>query len=302
MGHTPSPSLKGRFSKIGLGCGTFGREIDEAGAFAMMDYAWANQITHFDTAEAYGRPAGASERIIGAWLASRRPKPESMLLATKLLPPYAADRVEASVTQSLQRLGRESVDLVYFHGWDEGAADPGVLAVLDRLVRSGRVGALGASNFTAEQLARVLRIQDEAGWARLKALQNNNNFAVRDIDEPLRQLCAREDVAIVTYSPLGAGFLTGKHKQAVAPGSRFDIVPGHQDVYFNDLSRSRLTELEGIAARTGQSAVHLAFAWALSQPGIDCVLAGGRTPAQIDQARRGQALDAKAIFGGAAKG
>ena len=296
MGKTPSPSIRSRFSKIGLGCGTFGREIDQAGAFAMMDYAWANQITHFDTSEAYGRPAGASEQIIGAWLASRRPDPAKLLLATKLVPPYAADRLEPAVTACLQRLGRESVDLLYFHGWDESAADRGVLAVLDRLVRSGRIGALGASNFTSEQVERVLKIQEESGRARLKALQNNNNFAVRDIDEPLRQLCAREDVAIVTYSPLGAGFLTGKHKQAVAPGSRFDIVPGHQDVYFNDLSRGRLAELEGISSRTGQAAAHLAYAWALSQPGVDCVLAGGRTPAQIEQAMRGRALDAKAFY------
>ena len=127
----------------------------------------------------------------------------------------------------------------------------------------------------------MLRIQSDAGLARIKGLQNNNNFAVRDVDRELSDLCAREDVAIVTYSPLGAGFLTGKHKHTVEPGSRFDIVPDHQDIYFNDLARSRLAELEATAARTGHPAIHLAFAWALSQPGISSVLVGGRKPEHI---------------------
>jgi aryl-alcohol dehydrogenase-like predicted oxidoreductase len=296
MNPSPAPSLRSRFSPLGLGCGTFGREIDRTAAFAMMDQAWANQILHFDTAEAYGRPAGMSESIIGAWLASRRPPPRSLFLATKMLRPYTPERVEAAVTQSLKRLGLESVDLFYFHGWDEAAASPAVLSALDQLVRSGRVGALGASNFNVAQLERVLMIQSESGWARVQALQNNNNYAVRDVDVALSGLCAREDVAIVTYSPLGAGFLTGKHKQAVEPGSRFDIVPDHQDIYFNDLARSRLAELEALAARTGHPAVELAFAWAVRQPGVDCVLVGGRTSAHLDQALRGKAIDTAGIF------
>jgi len=292
----PKNSLRSRFSKLGLGCGTFGREIDQAAAFAMMDYAWAHQIVHFDTAEAYGRPAGTSESIVGAWLASRRPPSGSLLLATKMLRPYTPERVEAVVTQSLKRLGLARLDLFYFHGWDEAAASPAVLGALDQQVRSGRVGALGASNFNVAQLERVLTMQSESGWARIQALQNNNNFAVRDVDAALSALCTREEVAIVTYSPLGAGFLTGKHKRTVEPGSRFDIVPDHQDIYFNDLARGRLAELEAIAARTGHPAVQLAFAWAVRQPGVDCVLVGGRTLAHLDQALQGLAIDTAGIF------
>jgi aryl-alcohol dehydrogenase-like predicted oxidoreductase len=298
MNPPPANSLRLRFSKLGLGCGTFGREIDQAAAFAMMDHAWAHQITHFDTAEAYGRPAGTSERIVGAWLASRRPPPGSLLLATKILRPYTPARIESVIIQSLKRLGLESVDLFYFHGWEEAAADPAVLSALDGLVRSGRVGALGASNFSLAQLERVLMIQSESGWARIKALQNNNNFAVRDVDAELSGFCGREDVAIVTYSPLGAGFLTGKHKRTVEPGSCFDIVPDHQDIYFNDLARGRLAELEAAAARTGYPAVHLAFAWASQQPGVDCVLVGGRTPAHLDQALQGRVIDVSKILPG----
>ena len=138
MSTFPPNSLRSKLSKIGLGCGTFGREIDQARAFAMMDHALAKGVTHFDTAEAYGRPAGASERIIGAWLASRRPKPGAIFLATKWVPPYSAERAEVAVTESLHRLGLDSVDLYYFHGWDESVADPGFLSVRPRSDRSQR--------------------------------------------------------------------------------------------------------------------------------------------------------------------
>ncbi|MEQ1853064.1 MAG: aldo/keto reductase, partial [Chthoniobacteraceae bacterium] len=103
-------------------------------------------------------------------------------------------------------------------------------------------------------------------------------------------------IAIVTYSPLGAGFLTGKHQRGVAPGSRFDLVPGHQDVYFHESAYRRLARLEAVAARTGLSQAHLALAWALHQPGIASVLIGGRTPAHLDQALAAEALDDPALF------
>ena len=291
-----SDSLKPRLSKIGLGCVTFGREIDQAASFVMMDYALAHGITFFDTASAYA--AGGSEKVVGAWLASRRPKPGAVVLSTKITKPYVAEQVEERVNQSLQRLGVESVDLFYLHSWDEEAANPGVLAALDRVVRSGKAKTIGVSNFNAEQLERVLKLQKANGWARMKAVQNNHNFAVRHVDAPLAALCEREDVAIVTYSPLGAGFLTGKHQGGVAPGSRFDLLPGHQPIYFNDLARGRLAQLEGVAAKSGRSQVQLALSWVLHQSWLGSCLVGGRTPAHLDQALAALAFDPAAAFQG----
>jgi aryl-alcohol dehydrogenase-like predicted oxidoreductase len=281
--------LAARLSRLGLGCVTFGREIDQAAAFAMMDHARLRGVTHFDTAEAYG--AGASERIVGAWLAARRPESRSLVIATKVRAPYTPARIEESIARSRERLGVAKIDLFYLHAWSEEAADPAVLAALDAAVRDGRVGALGISNIAADQLERVLRLQAERGYAPIRAVQNNHNFAVRKVDERLRALCARERISIVTYSPLGAGFLTGKHKGGVAPGSRFDIVPGHQDDYFNEAGWGRLARLEAIAARTGRTLPDLAFAWALHQPGIASVLVGGRTPSQLDQPFAALAFD-----------
>src|SRR5204862_2036273 len=101
---------------------------------------------------------------------------------------------------------------------------------------------------------------------------------------------------IVTYSPLGAGFLTSKHQRGVEPGSRFALIPGHQRIYFHEAAWRRLARLEAVAARTGHSQAHLALAWALHQPGVASVLVGGRTPAHLDQALAAEAFDDPAIF------
>jgi len=248
--------------KIGLGCVTFGREIDEAASYALLDHAWGRGVRHFDTAAAYG--GGASETILGKWLASR--KPEGVTIATKILPPY--DRTD--ISPSLKRLGVEQLDLLYLHQWHDTALQ--LHASLDGLA----VKQFGASNFTLEQLRAV--------GSRFTVVQNNHNLAVSDVNDEFRAHCAVNGISIITYSPLGAGFLTSKHQNGVQTGSRFEIIPGHQQIYFHESAYQRLARLEAIAKRTGHSQAHLALAWALHQPGIDTVLIGGRSPAHLDQA------------------
>lgn len=248
--------------QIGLGCVTFGREIDEAASFALLDHAWERGVRHFDTAAAYG--GGASEMILGKWLASR--KPEGITFATKILPPY--DRVD--ITPSLKRLGVDQIDLLYLHQWHETALQA------ESNLEGLPVKRLGVSNVTLDQLCAL--------GPRFSVIQNNHNLAVSDVTDALRDYCAAKGISIVTYSPLGAGFLTGKHQNGVQAGSRFEIIPGHQQVYFHGTAYQRLARLEAIAKRTGHSQAHLALAWALHQPGIDTVLVGGRTPAHLDQA------------------
>lgn len=255
--------------RIGLGCVTLGREIGEADSFALLDHALARGITHFDTAAAYG--GGASETILGKWLASR--KPAGITIATKILPPY--DRID--ITPSLQRLGVEQIDLLYLHQWHDTALQAG--AALEKLP----VKRFGASNVTLDQLRTL--------GPRFSVIQNNHNLAVSDVTAALRDYCAANDIAIVTYSPLGAGFLTGKHQNGVQAGSRFEIIPGHQQIYFNEEAWRRLARLDAVAKRTGHSPAHLALAWALHQPGIACTLIGGRTPAHLDQAFAALELD-----------
>ncbi len=268
---SPKPAS---FSRIGLGCVTFGREIDEDASFALLDHALERGITHFDTAAAYG--GGASETILGKWLASR--KPADITVATKILPPY--ERMD--ITDSLRRLGVDHIDLLYLHQWHDTA-----LKAADALEKLP-VKRFGASNVTLDQLRAL--------GPRFSVIQNNHNLAVSDVSDALRDYCAAHEIAIVTYSPLGAGFLTGKHQNGVQAGSRFEIIPGHQQVYFHEAAYQRLARLEAIAKRAGHSQAHLALAWALHQPDIACTLIGGRTPAHIDQAFAALDFDDAAVL------
>lgn len=281
-------------SNIGLGCVTFGREINEQASFELLDYALAGGITAFDTAAAYA--LGASETIIGNWLTSRRPDLAGLRIATKFQPPFTPERVSEVVAGSLSRLGVATLDLLYLHRWDETALSVDFLTALDREVSAARVKTLGVSNFHRNELEQALALQDRYGLKRFSVLQNNFNYAVRDVDSEYRTFCESQEIDVVTYSPLGAGFLTGKHRNGVAPGSRFDLIPGHQDVYFQKESQDRLSRLESLARESGHSPSHLALSWAMHQPGIQTVLIGARTTAHIEQAIAAREFDSTTLF------
>lgn len=276
------PPLPFPLSRISLGSATFGREIDAAAAFGMMDHAVARGVSLVDTAAAYS--AGVSERIIGKWLSGRGSDTARPAIATKLLPPYSAQEIESGAAASMERLGVETLDLLYLHKWDSAIGTAGVLGALHQLVRSGRVRVIGVSNFTLAQLQDVLAFQRQLGLTPFRVLQNNHNLAVRDCERPLREFCESEGVALVSYSPLGAGYLTGKHIGGVQPGSRFDVMPGHQAIYLQPAADARLKRLASLSAECGRSMAHLALVWALQQPGIASTLVGGRTLQHIDQA------------------
>ena len=284
--------MKDKRCSIGLGCVTFGREIDQRASFAMMDHSVEFGIKMFDTANAYG--GGLSEEIIGSWLASRAGKTQ-VVIATKLLPPYTPAQIEQSVDESLRRLGTDSIDILYMHRWDFSSETIEGLTALSNLQRNGKVNALGASNFTAIQLERVLKLQSAHGLTQFRYVQNNHNLAVSDLTAEFKSICSQESIEIVTYSPLGAGFLTGKHDRTVAPGSRFELMPAHQDVYFNETSFIRLRRLQAVATRTGYTPAHLALAWALHQP-VATVLVGGRNPAHLDQAFQALSFEDTHLF------
>lgn len=242
----------------------------------------------FDTAATYS--AGSSELILGAWLAQRTDLRPQLTIATKMYPPYTADAIEAAWRAASTRLGLAVIDLFYLHKWDDTAATPAAVQSLDRLVATGRVRQLGACNFTAAQLGQMLRLQAEHGCAPFHWLQNNHNFAVREAGAEERHLCQAAGIKLATYSPLGAGFLLGKHRHGVEVGSRFALSPGHKEIYFLPECWRRLERLESVAAEAGESPALLALAWAMSRPGTDVMLIGARNSAQLDQAFAAHAL------------
>ncbi len=295
MNKTFIPSLNKYISKAGLGCVTFGREIDLPASFSIMDHALEKEITFFDTAAAYG--GGASEEIIGQWFTQRGKTAAHITIATKLLPPFESTAIAAAVEQSLMRLCRDRIDILFLHSWHPSVEDDHVLIELNKLLTSGKIGALGASNFNAKQLNALLQKQVNNNLIPVAFIQNNQNFAVTAVDDGLREQCRDFNVHIITYSPLGAGFLTGKYRHAVSPDARFEIIPGHKDIYFNDHAWERLDTLLKMAEEAGKPVASLALSWAFHQPQVSSVLIGCRSTQHIDQALAAMQDDDTGWFG-----
>ncbi len=275
-------------SSIGLGCATFGREIDAGLAFSVMDRALEHGINLFDTAEAYA--AGHSEEVVGQWLAERKTR-DQIVLTTKVSGTLNRARILASAEDSLRRLQTDCVDLFKVHTWDDQTPLEETLAALDDLVRQGKTRYIGCSNYTADQLAKALQLSEANSWRRFEAVQPNYNLVQRDIEEALLPLCAEQEIGIVSYSPLGAGFLTGKYRrdETVPEHTRFGVIPGHQDIYFKDEHFRTVEGLRAKATEWNRPMIQLALAWVIAQQGITSVLIGARNTGHVDQAFQAEA-------------
>src|SRR5580765_1174380 len=218
-------------SAIGMGCVTFGREIDEPTSFAVMDRGLEHGMTLFDTAEVYA--GGRSEEIIGRWLAARKTR-NRIVLATKVAGALTREHVLAAAETSLRRLQVDTIDLYQLHRWDPEVPLEETLAALNDLVASGKVRYIGASNYAAWQLCKALWKQDVNGLARMESVQESYSLVARQIEREMMPLCADQQVGVIGFSGLGAGFLTGKYRQGqpIPPNTRFDTVPGHHEPYF----------------------------------------------------------------------
>ncbi len=270
-------------STIGMGCVTFGREIDKRTSLSIMDHAFEHGITLFDTAAAYGQ--GASEAVVGGWLQNRNLR-DQIVLATKVNGTLTRQRIVSSAEASLKRLQTDHIDLLQTHEWDESTPLEETLEALTVLVRQGKVRHFGCSNYSASQLVVALTLSDEASLIRMVSVQPPYNLVQRDIEADLLPLCAAENIGVISYSPLAAGFLTGKYRpdEPIPPGTRFDVVPGHQDIYFTAHGYQVLELLDNETRTSGTSHAELALSWVLKQPGVTSVLIGARNTSQIDQA------------------
>jgi len=291
-------------SRLGLGCVTFGREIDEAESFRLLDQAVDGGITLLDTAEGYGggnaqlyrqRTLGvsdvreksdemhSSEKIIGRWLRARGNR-EQVVIQTKISGRYEKAEIARAIEASLTRLQTDRIDLYLLHQFDATVPLVEAIEALERAAQAGKIRAFGCSNFSAAQLREALRVNQGRGLHRFEAIQSVYSLVAREIEQELIPLCERQQIGVITYSPLAAGFLSGKYtpdRQAVPKGSRFDVIPGHADLYFHEESFRRLDRLRELSAATGIPMARLALGWALKNQSITSVLIGATTPAHI---------------------
>lgn len=276
-------------SSIGLGCVTFGREIDEAASFAVLDRASERGINILNTSYYYGD--GASERVLGRYLSSRGNR-DDFVIVTKIHGDLSAATVTRCAEESLRRLNTDVID-VFEIAYDVETPLQETLEALEKLVQAGKVRYVGCNNYSEEQMAEALQIQQDRSFSTLQSLEAIYSLAMRGIEESVIPFCARERIGIIAYSPLGAGFLTGKYRRgsATPKGTRFDVKPAHKDIYFKEHLLEFDGALEEISERTGFSRVELALRWVLEQPGITSMLIGARNPDQVDQAFKAETLD-----------
>ena len=296
-----------KVSKLGLGCATFGREIDEEASFRIMDFAFEQGINLFDTAEAYGGGQArhyrktslgvddvrektgemhSSEKILGRWLKSRGIRSD-IIIQTKVSSNADEQHVRKSLEASLERLQTEWVDIYLFHNFDPQVPLEKGLSAFNKGVQSGKIRVIGCSNFGAEQLAEGLKISRKNDFPCFEVIQPNYNLVCREIEDDLLPLCREENVSVISYSPLGAGFLTGKYTSDLATipkGTRFDVMPPHVDIYFHERSFRIVDQLRSKSKETGISMTQLAMAWVLGQKEISSVLVGARTEDHIKSA------------------
>ncbi len=273
----------GNFGGIGSSPAFFGQGTPKDEAFALMDAAWELGITTFDTADAYG--GGRSEATIGEWLATKDETiRERLVIATKTFNPMddgedrglGRARVKRQAQSSLERLGLERLPLYLAHDFDPGTPQEETLLAFDELVREGTVGAIGASNFSGEQLAEAVEISELESLPRYEWVQNGFSLLEQGDRETVFPVCREHGLGYTPFSPLAGGWLTGKYRRGEEPppGSRMTLRPEPYVDYHTDAVFDALDALEREAAGRGVSMAGLSLAWALAVPEITAIVVG----------------------------
>ena len=290
----------GNFGGVGSAPEFFGRGIPRDEAFRIMDAAWELGLTTFDTADAYG--GGRSETWIGEWLAGKGAGVrDAIVIETKTFNPVeeGADhglsrtRIHRQVEASLRRLGLERLSLYLAHSFDPDVPQEETLHAFDELVRAGKVGAVGASNFTAEQLAEALEISELEGIARYEWVQNSLSLLEHGDAETVFPVCHEHGLGYEAFGPLAGGWLAGRYRrdEPYPEGSRMTQRPNGYRKYESDAVFDGLEAFEREALGRGVSMAGLAIAWLLSVPEVTAVVVGPTRVEQLQPVREALALE-----------
>ena len=290
--------------KLVLGGNVFGWTAAAAAGFDILDRFIEAGGKMIDSADVYsawipGHKGGESETYIGEWLA-RGAKRSDVLIATKvgMLPGPAGEglkpeRIAEAVEASLNRLQTDYIDLYYAHRDDPDVPLDEVLGAFGELVASGKVRAIGASNYTAARLEEALSVSARLSLPAYSVLQPELNLIAREgFPEEMRRLCEAENIGVLTYFALASGFLTGKYRteadlsKSLRGGRMKPLLEGH--------GQAMLAAMDKIAAETGASLAQIALAWVMAQPGVTAPIASATTAAQLDELLGALSLDLSA--------
>jgi aryl-alcohol dehydrogenase-like predicted oxidoreductase len=271
-----------------LGGNVFGWSANAAQSEEVLSAYESAGGNFIDTADMYsrwhtGNVGGESETIIGDWMKTRGNR-SAMVIATKVAklatrPGLSAANIAAAAEDSLRRLGTDYIDIYYAHHDDEEIPLEESLTAFNKLVTSGKVRYLAASNYSAARLEEAVKISRDLGMSEYLLLQPNYNAIVRDEYEgDLMAVAVKENIPVLPYFSLAAGFLTGKYQ----PGVEVDSVrAGDMPDYKNDRGWAILNAITEIAKQENTSIAAVALGWLRAQPGVVTPIASARTTEQL---------------------
>ena len=282
-------------SALCLGTMQFGWTADERSSFAVMDAFVEAGGNFLDTADVYrnwaaGGPGGLSEEIVGRWMKERGNR-DRIVVATKVRgrmwdgpdgEGLSRSHITRAVEDSLRRLQIETIDLYQCHSPDESTPIEETLDVFRELTDAGKVRYVGASNYSVDQLRESLQVAGEKRLAQFVSLQPHYNLVHRaEFEEALADLCQREAVGVIPYSPLAGGFLTGKYREGQPlPESQR---AGRAKRYMTEQGMGVIERLDATANAHGATPAAVALAWLLANPAVSAPIIGANTPEQVAQ-------------------
>lgn len=271
-----------------LGGNVFGWSANEDQSHEVLSAYESAGGNFIDTADMYSQwhnrnKGGESESIIGNWMRKRGNRSE-MVIATKVAklssrPGLSAANIAAAAEDSLRRLGTDYIDIYYAHHDDEETPLEESLTAFNELVAAGKVRYLAASNYSAARLEQALKTSRDLGISEYLLLQPNYNAIVRnEYEGDLMATSVKEDIPVLPYFSLAAGFLTGKYQPGVEVES---VRAGDMPDYMNDRGWAILNTLTEIAKQENTSVAATALGWLRAQPGVVTPIASARTVQQL---------------------
>ena len=286
-------------SRICLGSMTWGQQNTEEEGHAQMDLAFSRGVNFIDTAELYPIPPspetqGRTERIIGTWMKARGNR-DKVILASKVVGRTSNDwfrggrpsrlvraDIMDAVDKSLARLQTDYIDLYQSHRDDPETPQEETAEAFDRLVKAGKVRAIGSSNFTPERLKSALEISEAKGLARYDSEQPLYNLYARaGFENGLQRACIENEVGVIPYSSLASGFLTGKYRTE-ADLSKSPRGGGVKKM-MDERGMRILAALDQISAAKSGTQAQVALAWVMAQPGLTGPIASATSLSQLDE-------------------
>ena len=270
-----------------LGGNVFGWTVNEAESFKLLDYAANLGLTFIDTADVYsrwvpGHTGGESETIIGKWFAQSG-KRNQTIIATKvgMDAGLSAKLIQESVEHSLKRLQTDRIDLYQSHKDDDKTPLEETLEAYAKLIKQGKVRAIGASNYTGERLKAAIETSRKYGIPSYQSIQPEYNLVARkSYETDLAPVVAEYGIGVIPYYSLASGFLSGKYRtEADLEGKARAKGAGK---YLNESGLKVLAALDEVAAEYYATPASVALAWLAAQPGITAPIVSATSTEQLD--------------------